>query len=67
MTIEKLLNKLFARWGNDWVTSALQRLLVLGGTPVIALTDNEVQEYRLLRDWALEMIEAGVANKEKRA
>lgn len=64
MTIEELLQEIQAHWGDNWIKSALRRLSTLGATPALVLTDDEFQEYRLLYDWALEMIEAGIASKQ---
>ena len=64
MTIEELLQELQSYWGKDWIEPALRRLLILTATPARALTDDEVQENRLLQEWALEMIGAGIAFKQ---
>ena len=62
MTIEELLQELQSYWGKDWVEPAVRRFVILAMTPVPALTDNEVQEFRVLHKWILEMIEVGIAS-----
>lgn len=64
MTIEELLRELQTYRGKGWPTAALRRLLILAMMPVLAMTENEIQEFKLLYRWALEMIEAGIAFKQ---
>lgn len=65
MTIEELLRKVQGQHGNNWLRYALNRFLGLQSkTP---LTQKELEEYDLLYDWALEMIEAGIAFKQSQS
>jgi len=56
------LDALADQHGNDWPKEAFKRLLDLHGLRIIRdLSGDEQTEYRSLRDWLEQIIEAGIA------
>lgn len=67
MTIEEVLRGMQEKHGNNWSSWMLVRLLRFHTSGVLdGMNPDELQEYKLLYEWVLEMIEAGIAFKQSR-
>ncbi len=61
MTISTLLAELAEQYGNGWPERAVTRYAHLEVGP---RNERETQEYWLLRDWLLGIVELGIASRQ---
>ncbi len=65
MTIQELVADYRTRfYGTEWQEQLIRRLLYLQPQPVCSLTQQENEEYRLLRLWLSDVVAAGVEKFE---